>query len=116
MCEKEIYGEDINLGLLSFSNSFEPKQWLILLSEKGQVTLNSLNLDYNAIATLKQSIAHDWALSLEIKMTRKIVQSYVQIIAPPGLLVIVSWVTKNANFINEFYNLASAYHRQTWVN
>ena len=78
----------------SFSKSFRDRNWIELLSERGEVVLNAVNLDYNAASKLEQSKLNYWALSLEIKMTRKMMQSFIKIIAPPGLLVIVSWVSK----------------------
>ena len=54
--------------------------------------LDSLNLDYDATVSIKQSTKHSWALALQLRMKRKIRRSVVQIICPPGLLVMVSWV------------------------
>ena len=95
ICKQEIYGEEnFNLKPLSFSKSFRDRNWIELLSERGEVVLNAVNLDYSAASKLEQSKLNYWALSLEIKMTRKMMQSFIKIIAPPGLLFIVSWVSQ----------------------
>ena len=95
VCQQEIYGEEnFNLGILTFSDSFKDQNPMELLSETDEVPLNSLTLDYTATSTLKESKINHWALSLEIRMERKVLQSFVQIIAPPGLLVVVSWVIR----------------------
>ena len=101
VCQQEIYGEEnFNLGILTFSDSFKDQNPMELLSETGGVPLNSLTLDYTASSTLKKSKINDWALSLEIRMERKVLQSFVQIIAPPGLLVVVSWVSNQVSSHN----------------
>ena len=95
VCQQEIYGEEnFNLGILTFSDSFKDQNPMELLSETDEVPLNSLTLDYTATSTLKESKINHGALSLEIRMERKVLQSFVQIIAPPGLLVVVSGVIR----------------------
>ena len=101
VCQQEIYGEEnFNLGILTFSDSFKDQNPMELLSETGGVPLNSLTLDYTASSSLKESKINHWALSLEIRMERKALQSFVQIIAPPGLLVVVSWVSHQVSSPN----------------
>ena len=63
-----------------------------VLSEKGQIAVSSVNLDYWATASLSKYNENGRALMLEIIMTRKMTRSIIEIVAPPSLLVIVSWV------------------------
>ena len=50
---------------------------------------NGLNLDYDVTVKLEQE---DMMLELEVTMKRKGLRSFIENIAPPGLLVAVSWV------------------------
>ena len=65
-----------------------------MVSQYGDIDLESLNLDYTATASLKKSNRHSYALDLEIKLTRKFLRSFLELIAPPGMLVVVSWVKR----------------------
>ena len=70
----------------------EQKWGIQMMSQHGDIDLESLNLDYTATASLKKSNRHSYALDLEIKLTRKFLRSFLELIAPPGMLVVVSWV------------------------
>ena len=82
-----------NLQLLTFSNSFgnELSNWK-LVTEKDRVLLNSLSSDYESYVSL-ESKTKSRALTLKIAMKRKMFIGVLQIIAPPGSLVVVSWVS-----------------------
>ena len=82
-----------NLELLTFSNSFgnELSNWK-LVTEKDRVLLNSLSSDYESYVSL-ESKTKSRALTLKIAMKRKMFIGVLQIIAPPGSLVVVSWVS-----------------------
>ena len=63
------------------------------MSEEETVALNLRNMDYDVMASLKESGNHSTALELAVSLKRKLAKSIVQIIASPGLLVTVSWVS-----------------------
>ena len=97
ICEQEVYGEDdFELALLSFTSSFRLKHWMQLMSENDLVPLDSLNLKYESFATLTTSEKHNWALNLKIFMKPKTTCS-IDIITPPGMLAVVSWVSERNN-------------------
>ena len=75
-----------------YTKSFEREHGIKLLSSKEQMPLDSLNLDYDATVSIKKSSKQPWGLALQLRMKRKIRRSVVEIICPPGLLVMVSWV------------------------
>ena len=75
----------------------------LVLSEQKYVKLNSHNLDYDATASLRKSKDKIWVLILEVRLKRKISRSIIEIIAPSGLLVIVSWVRHYGPFIIRTY-------------
>ena len=79
--------------MLTFSNSMKLSlgNWK-LVSEEDRVLLNSLSSDYKSYVSL-ESKTESRALTLKIEMKRKIFPGVLQIIAPPGLLVVVSWVS-----------------------
>ena len=81
--------------MLTFSNSMklqlDLKNWT-LVSEVDRVLLNSLSSDYESYVSL-ESKKESRALTLKIVMKRKLFPGVLQIIAPPGLLVVVSWVS-----------------------
>ena len=62
-----------------------------LLTEDKTANLALKNMDYEVMASLKES--GFTTLVLNIKMKRKITKGITQIIAPPGILVAVSWVS-----------------------
>ena len=62
-----------------------------LLTEDKTANLALQNMDYEVMASLKES--GSTTLVLNIKMKRKITKGITQIIAPPGILVAVSWVS-----------------------
>ena len=67
-----------------------------LMSENNLVPLDSLNLKYESFATLTASEKHNWALNLKIFMKPKTTCS-IDIITPPGMLAVVSWVSERSN-------------------
>ena len=71
--------------------SFRPYSWMKLLTEDKTANLAFQNMDYEVMASLKES--GSTTLVLNIKMKRKITKGITQIIAPPGILVAVSWVS-----------------------
>ena len=62
-----------------------------LMSDENMVPLDSENLDYEVMAALTQSKNQSMALELNLRLTRKLQRSISQIIAPPALLVALSW-------------------------
>ena len=93
ICDYDISGEDkFSLHPMVYTESFERQLGIKLLSNEEHMQLDSLNLDYDATVSIKQSAKHSWALALQLRMKRKIRRSVVEIICPPGLLVMVSWV------------------------
>ena len=68
--------------------------------------LDPLNLDYEVSVKLRRN-KDCMSLHLDIKMERKFVRSFIEIIAPPGILVIVSWVNDllktHINFLSISY-------------
>ena len=61
-----------------------------LMSDENMVPLDSQSLDYEVMASLMQS-NQSMALELNLRLTRKLPRSISQIIAPPALLVALSW-------------------------
>ena len=62
-----------------------------LMSDENMVPLDSESLDYEVMASLMQSNNQSMALELNLRLTRKLPRSISQIIAPPALLVALSW-------------------------
>ena len=55
------------------------------------ITLDPLNLDYDVSINLNRTeLSHN--LRLKITMKRKLMRSFIEIISPPAMLVVVSWV------------------------
>ena len=55
------------------------------------IILDPLNLDYEVSINLNRSeLNHN--LRLKITLKRKLMRSFIEIISPPAMLVIVSWV------------------------
>ena len=63
------------------------------MTDKAEVILDSVNLKYESTATLKVSDRNNWALKLRILLEPKFMENGIQLIGPPGLLVVVSWVS-----------------------
>ena len=60
--------------------------------------LDPLNLDYDVTVALQRNTSRNGRtpfLQLDFRLERKLSRSVIEMIAPPGLLVIVSWVFKN---------------------
>ena len=55
------------------------------------IILDPLNLDYDVSINLNRTeLSHN--LRLKITMKRKLMRSFIEIISPPAMLVVVSWV------------------------
>ena len=55
------------------------------------IILDPLNLDYDVSINLNRSEFSHF-LVLKITMKRKLMRSFIEIISPPAMLVVVSWV------------------------
>ena len=92
-CHQEIFEKDHHiLDILKFRGPLSNLTSWSLLSEEGTVSMNTLSRDYQSFASLKRSGDESRTLTLQISLNRKNSKGIVEIIAPPGLLVIVSWV------------------------
>ena len=58
-------------------------------SKEGDIAIEANNLDYDVTVKVAQFRG---LIALEIRMERMFIRSFVEIVAPCGLLVIVSWV------------------------
>ena len=72
-----------------------------LMSNDNMVPLDSQSLDYEVMASLMQSKNQSMALELNLRLTRKLQRSVSQIIAPPALLVALSWAVYMIKLIKE---------------
>ena len=70
-----------------------------LMSENRLHELESINLDYDAFTSIKR--LNPTALRVEIRIKRKLFRSFIEIISPPGILVLVSWVRFMSFFTSE---------------
>ena len=70
-----------------------------LMSENRLRELESINLDYDAFTSIKR--LNPTALRVEIRIKRKLFRSFIEIISPPGILVLVSWVRFMSFFTSE---------------
>ena len=61
-----------------------------LMSKGQEYHLESMKLDCDATVSLAKSEEHKDNLKLEFKLSRRLVRSVIEIIGPPGLLVMVS--------------------------
>ena len=66
-------------------------KWFTLITDNEETILESQNIDYDATASLSNRTSK--TLSFKLKLNRKITRSVIQNILPPGLLVLVSWVS-----------------------
>ena len=73
------------MKLLKGSSRYEG----VHLMSGNYIKQNGLNLDYDVTVKLEQK---SMMLELEVTMKRKGLRSFIENIAPPGLLVAVSWV------------------------
>ena len=80
---------DIKLEILELINL----DYVHLMPKGQEFYLESMKLDYDATVSLTQSEEHRDNLKLEFKLSRRLVRSVIEIIGPPGLLVMVSWVS-----------------------
>ena len=74
-----------------------------IMLENEQYELDSTNLDYDAFTLLKRSKAFASKatfISMEIRIKRKMLRSFIEIILPPGFLAMVSWVISDLKIIN----------------
>ena len=96
MCQNDIFStnqRELKLDLLASNTlvDFGSKN-VQLLSEKIGYQLDSSNLDYEVIVSLKRS-DRVGLLDLEIKLNRKLMRSLIEVISPPAFLVQLSWVS-----------------------
>ena len=94
MCENEIFGEDhFIIQLLNTTSSYK-NRWksFTLMSDNEYVSLDSQNLDYDATVLLSKPKDYIKNLNLKFCLQRKIGRSVMEIILPPAMLVVVSWV------------------------
>ena len=61
------------------------------MTDNEETILESQNIYYDATASLSNRTSK--TLSFKLKLNRKITRSVIQNILPPGLLVLVSWVS-----------------------
>ena len=61
------------------------------MTDTEETILESQNIDYDATASLSNRTRK--TLSLKLNLNRKITRSVIQYILPPGMLVLVSWVS-----------------------
>ena len=81
------------IRLLNTTVSYKNRhQDFTLMSENQWVELDTKTLDYYATASLSKPRYLIKNLNLEICLKRKIARSVMEIILPPGMLVVVSWV------------------------
>ena len=97
VCKSKIRGQDpFNVDQLITTMAFKEQVWknknLAFLTEHGEIALDSQNLDYNATASLSKPPGSNSHIFLQLKLRRKITRSVIQIILPPALLVMISWV------------------------
>ena len=67
-------------------------------SSSHDIILDPLNLDYDVSINLNRSQS-TYFLILKINMKRKLMRSFIEIISPPAMLVVVSWVKFPCLFI-----------------
>ena len=81
------------------------------MGEKEEVQYDSLNLDYDATVSLEKiRIQKEFRkLRMTVTLKKKIARSIIEIISPPGILVIVSWV-----MLHEFYYFLRFYRFLTF--
>ena len=87
-CNHDIIDEDtwkVDMKLLKGSSRYKG----VHLMSGNYIKQNGLNLDYDVTVKLEQK---NMMLELEVTMKRKGLRSFIENIAPPGLLVAVSWV------------------------
>ena len=87
-CNHDIFDEDtwkVDMKLLKGSSRYKG----VHLMSGNYIKQNGLNLDYDVTVKLEQKYM---MLELEVTMKRKGLRSFIENIAPPGLLVAVSWV------------------------
>ena len=80
----------VHLGIFDLSNHHD-ERWRTL-----DYTQEQLNLDYEVKTSLTKM---DNSLVLEILLKRSLTRSLIENIIPPGLLVVVSWVSNLTNLI-----------------
>merc|ERR1712108_54460 len=77
----------LTMDLLTDLPKNEDLEMVHIMSENEQYGLNSINLDYDAFASLKRSKAFASKatyISMEIRIKRKMLRSFIEIILPPG--------------------------------
>ena len=71
-----------------------------LMFENKEYLLDAINLDYHGVASIRRRQTNR-RLGLKIKLQRKLMRSFVEIILPSGFLVVVSWVSRKLSLIND---------------
>ena len=95
VCDNEIFGEDhFIIQLLNTTSSYKNRsKSFTLMSDHEYVALDSQNLDYDVTVLLSKPKDYIKNLNLKICLQRKIARSVMEIILPPAMLVVVSWVS-----------------------
>ena len=67
---------------------------------KNGIQLNSHHFDYDASVSFEKQLndTNPYQLSLTITLRRKILRSIIEVIAPPTMLVFISWVNLHPQF------------------
>ena len=94
VCYNIINGGDyykVNIFLPTSEWRKNNSKWFTLMTDTEETVLKSDNLDYDATISLSKPTRK--SLSLKFKLHRKITRSVIQYILPPGMLVLVSWVS-----------------------
>ena len=86
-CELGVYAEEHKIKI--DKAIFPMVQW----GHEKTLKVKPMNLDCEVSVTLK-STDDKSHLKLDINLRRKFMRSFIEIITPPGILVIVSWVGK----------------------
>ena len=102
-----IYGNELfHVDSLKLKEKILKRYSLSLMAEKEVVKWDSLNLDYDAWVSVESVHQSKELKKLQMTVTlkRKVLRSVIEIISPPGMLVMVSWV----NYIS----LPESFHRK----
>ena len=99
-CNHDIIDEDtwkVDMKLLKGSSRYKG----VHLMSGNYIKQNGLNLDYDVTVKLEQK---NMMLELEVTMKRKGLRSFIENIAPPGLLVAVSWVIFHISLFTRMFD------------
>ena len=94
-CIQKIKAEDDNFVRFDL---FEASH----IQSMGSNQQNHGNLDYD-VSVLLQKHKESGDIVLEISLQRHFLRGFIELIAPPALLVMVSWVKNNKNLIRAYF-------------